>query len=394
VTTRLKETLVRLAPLLFVLLIAFVVSACGQALAPGATQAPTPTPTPQLPLQPATPGANPIDTIAWLFTPVFQALFIVLVAFDTLTGNIAIAIILLTVTIKLLTTPITRKQLVAARQQQLLLPEVKAIQAKFKGDRVKAQQAVSEFYKQRGINQAGGCLPALLTMGLLIPMYSVISQGLSNYDITPMLQVFGIDFAQIFGITCDAAPVYNAQGQVTNPCLDPWAFGINWSIPEPQTTGLFIFGFGISILAIISALVQLVASRQALAPVDPRTADDPNVKVQRQMAYFLPFISLIYGGMLPAGLFLYWIFSSVIQVFQQFLVVGFGGTFPLFGWYPRRAAEYRPRYHVTMPEPKFTSTTEAASAKERSAALDRDVSAQSTIRPNRKSQNARRGRRR
>ncbi len=393
-TTRLKETLVRLAPLLFVLVIALVVSACGQALAPGATQPPAPTPTPQLPLAPATPGANPIDTIAWLFTPVFQTLFIVLVGFDTLTGNIAIAIILLTVVIKLLTTPITTKQLVSTRRTQLLLPEVKAIQAKYKGDRVKSQQAVSEFYKQRGINQAGGCLPALLTMGLLIPMYSVISQGLSNYDITPMLQVFGINFAEIFGITCDAAPIYNAAGHVINPCLDPWAFGINWSIPEPQTTGLSILGFGISILAIMSALVQLVASRQALAPLDPRTADDPNVKVQRQMAYFLPFISLIYGGMLPAGLFLYWIFSSVIQVFQQFLVVGFGGTFPLFGWYPRRAAEYRPRYHVTMPEPKFTDSSDAKSAAERSAALDRDLSAQGTIRPNRSKQNARRGRRR
>jgi YidC/Oxa1 family membrane protein insertase len=394
VTTRSKESLARLAPLLFVLLIALVVSACGQALAPGVTPSPSPTPTPQLALAPAVPGANPIDTIAWLFTPVFQFLFIILVGFDTLIGNIAIAIILLTVVIKLLTTPITTRQLVSTRRTQLLLPEVKAIQAKYKGDRVKAQQAVSEFYKQRGINQAAGCLPALLTMGLLIPMYSVISQGLTNYDITPMLQVFGIDFAQIFGITCDAAPVYSAAGQVTNPCLDPWAFGINWSIPEPDTTGLKILGFGISMLAIMSALVQLVASRQALAPLDPRTADDPNVKVQRQMAYFLPFISLIYGGMLPAGLFLYWIFSSVIQVFQQFLVVGFGGTFPLFGWYPRRAAEYRPRYHVTIPEPKFTSSDEDAEAKQRASALTRDVSAQSTIRPNRKSQNARRGRRR
>lgn len=395
-TNRLKETLVRLAPLLFVLAIAFVVSACGGALAPGQTHAPTPSPTPQQPLEPAVPGANPISTIAWLFTPVFQTLFIIMVAFDTLIGNIAIAIILLTVTIKLLTTPITRRQLVNTRQMQLLAPEVKAIQAKYKGDRQKQTVAVQEFYKQRGISQAGGCLPALLTMGLLIPMYSVISQGLTNYDITPMLQVFGINFAQIFGITCDPAPIYNAAGHVTNPCLNPWAFGINWSIPEPQTTGLTIpvIGFGLSILAILSSLAQLVASRQALPPIDPRTADDPNTKVQRQMAYFLPFISIIYGGMLPAGLFLYWIFSSVIQVFQQFLVVGFGGTFPLFGWYPRWAAEYRAIYHVTVPEPKFTSNTDAESAAERSKALDRDLSAQSTIRPNRKTQNARRGRRR
>jgi len=94
VTIRTKETLVRLAPLIFVLLLAFVVSACGQALAPGATQGPTPTPTPQQPLAPAVPGANPIDTIAWVFTPVFQALFITLVGFDTLTGGLENDIIL------------------------------------------------------------------------------------------------------------------------------------------------------------------------------------------------------------------------------------------------------------------------------------------------------------
>ena len=45
-------------------------------------------------------------------------------------------------------------------------------------------------------------------------------------------------------------------------------------------------------------------------------ADDPNAKVQRQMAYFLPLISILYGNMLPAGLFLYWIFSTVIQIGQ------------------------------------------------------------------------------
>ena len=54
------------------------------------------------------------------------------------------------------------------------------------------------------------------------------------------------------------------------------------------------------------------------------------------MAYFLPLISILYGGMLPAGLFLYWIvLRRSSRSCQQFLVVGFGGIFPLFGWYPR-----------------------------------------------------------
>lgn len=398
--TRLQQLLVRLAPILFLVAVALLVAACVPGTTtPGGSPGASPSFS-QAPLTPAQPGANPIDLLAWLFTPIFQTLFIVLVLLDQATywiwpdaGNMAIAIILLTVILKVLTTPITKKQLVSSRQTQLLQPEIKEIQRKFKGDRVQANAAVQEFYKQRGINPAGGCLPALLTMGLLIPMYSVISQGLTNYDITPMLQVFGFDLAAALGIVCDAAPVFNATGQVLNPCLNPVAFGINWSYPEPVTTGLAIAGFGISILAIISSLVQLVASRQALAPVDPRMADDPNIKVQRQMAYFLPLISILYGGMLPAGLFLYWIVSSVFQIGQQFLVVGWGGTFPLFGWYPEFAKNHTPRYHVTLPEPKPIEPGTSTSAAQRSKTLDRDISAQSTIRPNR-SRGGRRGRRR
>jgi YidC/Oxa1 family membrane protein insertase len=397
--TRLQQLLVRLAPLLFLVAIALIVSACAPATStPGGSGSPSPSFS-QAPLAPAQLTGNPMDLLAWLFTPIFQTLFITLVLLDSLTkviwseGNIAIAIILLTIIIKVATTPISRKQLISSRQTQLLQPEIKDIQRKFKGDRVKQQAATQEFYKQRGINPAGGCLPALLTMGLLIPMYSVISQGLTNYDITPMLQVFGINLAVPLNIVCDPAPIFNEAGKVVNPCLNPIAFGINWSIPEPVTTGLMILGFGISILAIISSLIQLVASRQMLAPLDPRMADDPNAKVQRQMAYFLPLISILYGGMLPAGLFLYWIFSSVIQVGQQFLVMGYGGMFPLFGRTPDFARNHTPRYHVTLPEPKPIEPGTPTSAAERSKALDRDLSAQSTIRPNR-TRSGRRGRRR
>jgi YidC/Oxa1 family membrane protein insertase len=400
--TRLQQTLTRLAPLLLIGGLALVVAAC----VPGTGSVPSgASPSfSQAPLTPAQPSGNPIDLLAWLFTPIFQTLFIALVLLDQATywvwpdgGNIVVAIILLTIILKVVTTPITKKQLVSSRQTQLLQPEIKDIQRKYKGDRIKANAAVQEFYKQRGINPASGCLPALLTMGLLIPMYSVFSQGLTNYDITPMLQVFGFDLAAALGIVCDSAPQFNSMGQVLNPCLNPIAFGINWSYAEPYTTGLWITGvggFGISILAIISSAIQLVASRQMLAPVDPRMADDPNVRVQRQMAYFLPLISIAYGGFLPAGLFLYWIVSSIFQIGQQFLVLGYGGMFPLFGWHPKFARDHTPRYHVTLPEPKpIEPGTQPNRAAERARALDRDLSAQSTIRPNRQ-RSGRRGRRR
>jgi YidC/Oxa1 family membrane protein insertase len=387
--TRLQQTLTRLAPILFIAALALVVAACVPGSHPGSPGA-SPSHS-QAPLAPAVPGANPIDLLAWLFTPIFQTLFIGLVLLDQLFGNMVFAIITLTIILRILVIPLYRRQLTSTRQMQLLQPEIKELQRKYKGDRVKQQAAVQEFYRQRGINPAGGCLPIVLQFGLLIPMYSVFSQGLTNHDITQMLQVGPIDLAAALGITCDPAPIFDAAGHVLNPCLDSVVFGINWGLPEPVTTGIYILGFGFSILAVISSLLQLVASRMTLPASDPKN-DDPNTKVQRQMAYFLPLISILYGGLLPAGLFLYWITATIIQIIQQYLILGWGGMFPLFGWYPEFARNHSPRFPVKMPEPKPQDPSQP-SAADRAKPVDRDLTAKSTIRPNR-TRSGRRGRRR
>jgi hypothetical protein len=112
------------------------------------------------------------------------------------------------------------------------------------------------------------------------------------------------------------------------------------------------------------------------------------------MAYFLPLISILYGGILPAGLFIYWITATLIQIVQQYLILGWGGMFPLFGWFPAFARNHTPRFPVKIPAPKPPASGQSSGAAERSAAtVDRDISAQSTIRPNRQ-RSGRRGRRR
>ncbi|RPI01585.1 MAG: YidC/Oxa1 family membrane protein insertase, partial [Zetaproteobacteria bacterium] len=349
----------RLAPILLIVAVAFVVSACTpESLAPG-----DPGFVPQAPLAPAQLGADPVSLLAWLFTPIFQAFFLVLVLFDLLTGNIAISIILLTLVLRFALIPLYRKQLVSTRQMQLLAPELKELQRKFKGDRQKATVAQQEFYKQRGINPASGCLPILLQLVLIVPMYSVISQGLTNHDVNQMLNVFGY---QITTLDCPTEPEYNNPefpGQVTNPCLDPFAFGVNWGIPEPQTTGLIIAGFGISVLAILSSLFQLIQSRMMLPVADPKNGDDPQIRLQRQMAYFLPLISIVYGGILPAGLFLYWIGGTVFSIGQQYLILGWGGTFPLFGRTPGFARDHTPRFPVKVPEPRVLPASPTSANK-------------------------------
>ena len=390
---RYRASLVRLLPLLALIAMAFVVAACagGPVGSPGASggSAVTPTPAAAIPLVPAHPD-NPLNLLAWAFTPLFQAFFILLTVLDKLTGNIAVAIILMTIIIRIVLIPVFRRQTVSTKRTQMLQPELKEIQRRFKGDRLKQQEAQRQLYAERGINPASGCLPAILQIFLLIPMYQVFSQGLQNFDPQAMLQLFGFT---IIDLHCAATPVLDATGQhVLNPCLDPKAFGINWGVPEViiGTTGSMLSG--LSAFALVSSLVQLVQSRMTLPPHDPAMADDPQYKIQRQMAYIFPFISLIYGSFLPAGLFLYWITSTVFSIAQQYLIIGWGGMFPLFGWTPGFAQGHRPRFPVTMPPPVDPRTRPPTSplggTAGRAAQIDK------TIRHKERGRQGRRGRRR
>ena len=387
----------RFGPALLLLLVILVLAACvpaaSQSLAPGVTPSPSPLATlPQaaIALEPAKP-TGVFEVLAWLFTPVFQVFFITLVLLDRVTGNIAVAIILMTLLIKIALIPIFRRQIVSTRRMQLISPEVKEIQRRFRGDRAKIQQATAALYKERGVSPAG-CLPAFAQMLLLIPLYSVFSQGLQNFNPQAMLDVFGF---RILDMQCAAAPIINASNHVLNPCLNPIAFGVNWGVPEVIIGSAGAIFSGLSLLAVISSLVQFVASRMTLPAIDSAGADDPSAKTQRQMAIFLPFISLIYGSILPAGLFLYWIVSTLFSIGQQYLILGWGGMFPIFGFTPGFAVGHTPRFPVAAPSAP-TSTSRAAGAPTRPTSdrsgLDRSASAAATIRQ--RGRQGRRGRRR
>ena len=378
-------------PLLLIVAVLILVAACAGPAggSPGASgTAVTPTPQAAIPLKPVSP-TEPFSFLAWIFTPIFQTFFVLLVVLDKLTGNIAIAIILMTIIIRIVMIPVFRRQTVSTKRTQMLAPEVKEIQRRFKGDRVKQQEAQRQLYAERGVNPVSGCLPALLQVFLLIPMYSVFSQGLQNFDPQPMLHVFGFT---ILDLHCAAAPIVDAAGHVTNPCLDPTAFGFNWGVPEVIIGKAGSMLSGLSLFAVFSSLFQLVQSRMTLPPHDPAMADDANYKIQRQMAYIFPFISLIYGSFLPAGLFLYWITSTIFSIIQQYLIIGWGGMFPLFGWRPSFAVGHAPRFPVMLPPPVDPKTRPPKSPL--GGAAGRAAEVDKTIRHKERGRQGRRGRRR
>jgi YidC/Oxa1 family membrane protein insertase len=374
---------------------------------PDASPDPNATDPPPENLCPAEPSANPMDLLAWLFTPVFQIIFIGLAELYDLTGDIGISIILLTIIIRILLIPVVRAQIVSQRRMQMLQPELRAIQNKYKGDRQKISEEQMKLYRDRGVNPASGCLPAVLQLFLLLPMYQVFMRGLNAPDISSMLSV-QIPFTDteftVVTVTC-----HNPADPYA-PCIDPNIPWLAW-LPKIADGGLQIpgypgglpsnepeiflmvfggLGLGLSLLALVSAFFQLIQSRMMMnrnvAPGDTTAA------TTNRMMLLLPLFSIVYGAILPAGLFIYWITTSVFSVVQQFLINGFGGLFPLFGWTPGIAKDFEAPFPVTMPEPKElkpgkdeeTKTTKKRSTKE---------SAAGTIRPARR-RSRRRGRRR
>jgi len=385
----------RIGLILFLAIVILIVAACAAPGGPGASGSPGPSATPKPPLEPAQPGADPISFLAWAFTPIFKAMFIVLVGvYDFFEGlgfpaAIGLAIVVLTLLVRSLVIPLVRKQLVSQRRMQLLQPEIKEIQRRYKGDQLKARAAQQELFKERGINPLSGCFPMLLQMPLLFIMYSVIQNGLTNVDPSAMLNVFGV---QVVPLVCTNLNAQGIPDAALGPCIDtviPWFGGID--VGQPSTifsVALGGFVLGISILAIASAALQLVQSRMMLPTSRPED-DDQNTKIQRQTMLFLPLISIAYGGFLPAGLFIYWITATIFAIVQQYLIVGWGAMFPIFGRTPGFAVGHTPRFPVSMPPPpepgkRAPILTDAA----------KKSSAESTIRPRERGRQGRRGRRR
>ena len=234
----------RIAFLGLLILVVLVVAACAApGTVPGASGSVHPSPTPAVPLQPASPGADPISFLAWIFTPIFKAMFIILVAvYDLLTSlgapaAIGWAIVALTLVVRIVVIPLYRRQLVSQRRMQLLQPEIKEIQRRFKGDSVKARIAQQELFKERGVSPLAGCLPLLLQMPLLFMMYQVIRDGLTNVNPSAMLEVFGV---QVVPLTCNNInPATGQPDAALGPCINTIIPFLDTSIDVSQPSTIF-----------------------------------------------------------------------------------------------------------------------------------------------------------
>ena len=390
-----------LLPLLLIVAVALFVAACSPSgIVPAGSGGVAATAAPKPPLTPAQPGADPVSLMAWVFNPIFQLLYILLVWLQKVTGDVGIAIVLMTIIVRAALIPLFRRQIVSTKRMQLIQPELKELQKRYKGDRAKYSQAQMELFKERGVNPASGCVPLLLQLPLLMIIYSVISQGLTNPDPRAMFNFFGlhlVDYTCVNGVGAAVGAVVDQY----KPCINTtvtWLGNLDVSRPWTLFPSIAFLSW-FSVLAAAASVLQLIQSRMTMPP-STAAFSDQNSKVQRQLVLFLPLISLAYGGFLPAGLFIYWIVTTIFGIVQQYLIVGWGSTFPLFGFTPSFARDHRPRFPVEEPKIAIGSAPGAASKSpparppiDRTPAA-RSASAAATVRPRERGRQGRRGRKR
>lgn len=110
--------------------------------------------------------------------PFFEIFAAVLAAFYSVIPSYGLAIILMTVAVRVVLLPLSIKQTKSMRGMQRIQPEVKKLQQKHKGDRQKLNEEMMKLYKEHGVNPFGGCLPLLLQLPVFIALYRVLLQPL------------------------------------------------------------------------------------------------------------------------------------------------------------------------------------------------------------------------
>jgi YidC/Oxa1 family membrane protein insertase len=229
--------------------------------------------------------------------------------------DFGLAIILVTVAIRLAVYPLYKTQIRSQRAMQELAPVLNDLKKKYPKDRQRFAEEQMKLYKERGVNPAAGCLPLVLQLPILFALYSALLQlgcglgksgnecpGLSHDEAEQVMGFLGGIFSN---------PVAPGGFLDTTANWLPW---ITRGLQHPDP--LFV-------LPVVAGAAQLIASVMAM-PSKPVQSADPNQKMFQSMAYTFPLMTVFLGAQFPSGLTLYWIATTAFQIVQQYFVSGWG----------------------------------------------------------------------
>ena len=294
------------------------------------------------------------------FLPLFNLLVLL---YEIPFFDFALAIIVFTVLIRTVLAPLFVRQIRSQKEMQRMQPLVREVQRKHKGNRQKIAEETMALYKEHGVNQFGGCLPVLLQLPILFALYQALIrasgtiqgfavnddnraafEALEAADLVTAVAGQQGTYQVAFDGACNL-PAYSQLPQflpLNCQLIDPIKLTshvdttVGWllNLDLAQVDHVFaipILGFPLSLLAIVAGILQFVQVKMT----SPRpNADDPTSSMTSTMTYTFPLLTVVWGGIFPSGLILYWIVYTAYLVVQQFLIMGWGNLFPVFGWQP------------------------------------------------------------
>lgn len=198
--------------------------------------------------------------------------------------DMGLAIVALTLLIRLILVPPFQKSLKSQKELQKLQPRLDEIKEKHKDDREAQTKAVLEFYKQNKVNPLSSCLPLLIQLPILLALYRVFLTGLNG------------------AVAAELYPFVQNPGDINTNFL-----GLV-ELTRPN----FIF-------ALTAGVFQFVQSKLAAPKTKPQ--DKTAALMNAQLVYFMPIITVVIAASLPAGLSLYWVVTTLFAIAQQYYIM-------------------------------------------------------------------------
>ncbi|MET8474108.1 membrane protein insertase YidC [Streptomyces sp. NPDC006422] len=216
-----------------------------------------------------------------------------------------LSIVSLVVLIRICLIPLFVKQIKATRNMQLLQPQMKAIQERYKNDKQRQSEEMMKLYKETGTNPLSSCLPILVQSPFFFALYHVlaaIAEGEPKGVITQSL----LDSAQkahIFG-----APL---AAKFTDSAAEVQAMGASLTDVRVVT----------AVMIIMMSASQFYTQRQLMTKNVDLTVKTPFMQQQKMLMYVFPLIFLFMGINFPVGVLVYWLTTNVWTMGQQMYVI-------------------------------------------------------------------------
>jgi YidC/Oxa1 family membrane protein insertase len=225
-----------------------------------------------------------------LVDPIFNLLAVIY----AYVGDFGIAIIILTILVRLAMWPLVTRQLHSQRALQELQPELKKIKEKAAGDRTLEGQLTMELYKEREINPFASFLPLLIQLPIFFALFAVLRDIVKAGEIAKLAYPAVKHLPAISHIISGAATFH------------------------PTFLGVIDLTKSSVLLAVIAALCQFIQTKQITPKHSP---GDQQAQVMATMTYVFPALTFFIGLSLPSALPLYWATASAIAILQQYLVL-------------------------------------------------------------------------